>query len=100
MRNDANLWRSIKNPNLGFTIMKAAFLLTFALCLAPVGRAQSSDVSYSPDQLDQLLGPIALYPDPLVALILPASTVPSDLTLAANYLAGGGAAAGIDAQPW
>lgn len=80
--------------------MKAAFLLTFALCLVLVGRAQSSEVSYSPDQLDQLLGPIALYPDPLVALILPASTVPSDLTLAADYLAGGGAAAGIDAQPW
>ena len=28
-------------------------------------------------QLDQLLGPIALYPDPLIAQMLPASTLPS-----------------------
>ena len=28
-------------------------------------------------ELDQLLGPIALYPDPLIAQILPASTLPT-----------------------
>ncbi len=38
------------------------------------------------DQLDQLLGPIALYPDALVALILPAATEPADVVLAARYL--------------
>lgn len=80
--------------------MKAALLLIFALCLTLSSRAQAPEASYSADQLDQLLGPIALYPDPLIALILPASTVPSDLALAANYLAGGGAPDGIDAQPW
>jgi hypothetical protein len=47
-----------------------------------------------------MLGPIALYPDPLVAVILPASTVPSDLTLAAKFLASNGSPAEIDAQPW
>ena len=36
---------------------------------APVGSA------LSPDQLDQLVGPIALYPDPLIAEILPVSGV-------------------------
>jgi hypothetical protein len=80
--------------------MKVFFLLTFTLCLASSMRAQTPDATYSPEQLDQLLGPIALYPDPLVALMLPASTVPSDLTLAANYLAANGTAGGIDAQPW
>jgi hypothetical protein len=47
-----------------------------------------------------LVGPIALYPDPLVALILPASTVPSDITLADRYLDANGDPAGIGAQSW
>jgi hypothetical protein len=47
-----------------------------------------------------MLAPIALYPDPLIALILPASTDPSDLSLAAQYLASNGDPSGIDAQPW
>jgi hypothetical protein len=80
--------------------MKVLFLLALTLCLACSVRAQTSGATYSPDQLDQLLGPIALYPDPLVAVILPASTVPSDITLAASYLAANGALGGIDAQPW
>lgn len=51
-------------------------------------------------QLDQLLGPIALYPDALIALILPASTVSADVVLSARYLRAGGEAAKIDEQPW
>lgn len=38
------------------------------------------------EELEQLLGPIALYPDALIALILPASTVPTDIVLAARHL--------------
>lgn len=52
------------------------------------------------DQLDQLLAPIALYPDPLIALILPAATFPSDVAAAAQYIANGGDPAQTDAQPW
>jgi hypothetical protein len=80
--------------------MKNFFLLALALGLAFSVHAQTPGAAYSPEQLDQMLGPIALYPDPLVALILPASTVPSDLALAASYLAANGAPGGIDAQPW
>lgn len=54
----------------------------------------------SSDDLNDLLGPIALYPDALVALILPASTVPSDITLAARYLNQNGDNANVDDQPW
>lgn len=50
--------------------------------------------------LDQLVAPIALYPDVLVALILPASTVSSDVVLAARYLGTGGDPQQVDAQPW
>ena len=80
--------------------MKVPFLFTLTLGLALSVQAQTPGAAYSPEQLDQLLGPIALYPDPLVALILPASTVPSDITLAASYLAAHGAPDGIAAQPW
>ena len=51
-------------------------------------------------QLDQLLGPIALYPDPLIAQILPASTVPTQIVLADRYVSGGGDPNQIDQQPW
>lgn len=37
-------------------------------------------------QLEQLVGPIALYPDALIALILPAATQPTDLVLAARHV--------------
>ena len=80
--------------------MKAPFLLTLTLCLAFSVRAQTPATTLSSEQLDQLLGPIALYPDALIALILPASTFPSDLATAADYLASNGSLDGIDAQPW
>ena len=51
-------------------------------------------------QLDQLLGPIALYPDPLIAEILPASTLPTQIVLADRYITGGGDPNQIDKQPW
>jgi len=54
----------------------------------------------SADQLDQLLGPIALYPDPLIAQILPAATLPTQIVLADRYVSGGGGLDQIDQQPW
>src|SRR4051812_32399436 len=53
-----------------------------------------------PEQLDQLLGPIALYPDALIALILPASTNSSDIVLAARYLDAGRDPNGADNENW
>ncbi len=61
---------------------------------------ESSAQTLSADDLNDLLGPIALYPDALVALILPASTVPSDITLATRYLNQNGDDANVDDQPW
>jgi hypothetical protein len=53
-----------------------------------------------PEALNQLLAPIALYPDALVAVILPASTVPSDVVLAARYISSNGDPAQVANQPW
>jgi|SRR5580658_9337437 hypothetical protein len=71
-----------------------------ALLALALGASLHAQTTYGPDQLDQLLGPIALYPDPLIALILPASTFPADIASAAGYLASNGDPAGVDAQPW
>jgi hypothetical protein len=76
--------------------MKSYASILFSLCLAALLQAQT----YAPEDLKQLLAPIALYPDPLIALILPASTVPSDVALAANYLNANGDPARIDNQSW
>src|SRR5580658_9962393 len=78
--------------------MRTFLSLLAAVCLAGSLRAQAT--RYTPEQLDQLLGPIALYPDPLIALILPASTVPSDITAAAQFVASGADPSAIDSQSW
>jgi hypothetical protein len=82
--------------------MKTYLSILFGLCLVAVLQAQAPDSSsaYAPEDLDRLFAPIALYPDALIALILPASTVPSDVTLAARYLNANGDPARIDDQPW
>lgn len=50
--------------------------------------------------LDALLAPIALYPDPLVAIILPASTAPADIAAASAYLVQYADPTQVDSQPW
>ena len=66
----------------------------------PPAPPQSAPQQLSQEELKNLVGPIALYPDALIALILPASTVPSDLVLAERYIASNGDPAQIANQPW
>src|SRR5580692_6586332 len=66
----------------------------------PTPPATADYQPLSGEQLDQLLGPIALYPDPLIAQILPASTLPTQIVLADRYVTGGGDPNQIDQQPW
>ena len=50
--------------------------------------------------LDMMLAPIALYPDPLLAQLLPAATLPAQVVLADRYLREGGDLNLVAAQPW
>ena len=43
-------------------------------------------VPLTPAELEELVGPIALYPDDLVSIVLPASTYPLQIVQAARYL--------------
>lgn len=55
--------------------------------------------SFSSEQLDNLLSPVALYPDPLLAQLLVAATFPDQVEEAARWVRGNGQA-GIDDQNW
>jgi uncharacterized membrane protein YgcG len=67
---------------------------------APVPPPMAAYQPLPAAQLDQLLGPIALYPDPLIAEILPASTLPTQIVLADRFISGGGDPNLIGQQPW
>ena len=79
----------------------AALLICFSL-LFVLGAARSSSAAYSltGQELDDLLAPIALYQDPMLAQMLPASTYPEDIADAADWLRGGGDPSLIDEQDW
>ncbi|MCX2901631.1 DUF3300 domain-containing protein [Pseudomonas mandelii] len=66
----------------------------------------AKDAVFNQEQLDQILAPIALYPDPLLAQILMASTYPGELSEAVTWSKQHPKAKGDDAvkqvanQPW
>jgi hypothetical protein len=63
--------------------------------------AEFAEPALSAVELDNLVAPLALYPDALVALILPAATEPSDVVLAARFLnSQPRPESEIEAQPW
>jgi hypothetical protein len=69
-------------------------------------QPQASPAQQSPQELQQLVAPIALYPDALVAQILAASTYPAEIVEADRWmqshsnLKGEELAKEVDKQPW
>jgi len=63
--------------------------------------AQATANPRSAEQLEQLVAPVALYPDALLAIIFPAATASTDLVLAARHLRERPQdAAGVELQSW
>jgi hypothetical protein len=79
-----------------------------ALIAAPAIAQGPPPPSFAPQQIDQLVARIALYPDPLVAQVLAAATYPNDIQPAAqwadqhHHLSGQALAGAITADnlPW
>jgi hypothetical protein len=66
---------------------RLALCVTAALALSGISAASAqTDTAYTPEELQELVGPIALYPDDLVAIVLPASTYPVQIVQAARLL--------------
>jgi hypothetical protein len=65
---------------------------------APTNLAVAAE-SWSAEELENLLAPIALYPDPILAQVLVAATYPEEIAAAATYVRRNGTD-GLDDQPW
>lgn len=92
-------------PTLRLRAATGWLALTFAVAIprAPMLAAQDAPpvqvATLTAPQLDQLVGPIALYADPLLAQLLLACTFPDQVRDAAAYVRTNGQG-NIDAQPW
>jgi hypothetical protein len=79
-------------------------LLLCSVAFVPLLAAQddygSSYELFTPEQLDNLLAPIALYPDPLLAQVLLAATFPDQIDEASRFVRANPDPGYIDAEPW
>ena len=68
--------------------LTVAFTLIIAACTGSPARAESAATTQprSSEQLEQLVAPIALYPDSLLAQVLMASTYPLEVVQAARWV--------------
>ena len=85
---------------LAITLLSCVWTAVQSAGQAPVPPPAPEFQPLSSAELDQLLGPIALYPDPLMGQILPAATLPTQVVMADRYVSGGGDPNLIDQQPW
>jgi hypothetical protein len=84
------------------------FLIIFAVCLFTLASVKAwaeetypeSAPLFTDQELDDILAPVALYPDPLLAQILPASTYTGEIADAYDWQNSGGAVSEIDLQEW
>ena len=92
------------NPNWGLLLCAGGL---FASCLGQAADnaeasapAPDAPAKRSAADLEKLVRPIALYPDPLIATLLPASVYPLEIVQAARFVADTNNLAKLDAQPW
>ena len=98
-----------------FTKHLLSMALCFLLIIGTIAKAEGQEAStgysgqgvpLSAEELQQLVAPIALYPDSLVAQILGAATFPDQVAAAASWLQQNSQLKGntlmqtVDAQPW
>lgn len=98
----------IRRSFRAFAVLPAsAVALSLATATTPAlaqtsGATSISDTEqqrFTANQLDNLVGPIALYPDALLAQVLVAATFPDQIEDAARYVKANGTS-GVDEQPW
>ena len=78
-------------------------LVVLIVCLSAfllIQAAESAAFVRTDQELDDLLAPIALYPDPVLAELLPASTYPTEVADAATWLRNGGDPSMIENENW
>ena len=63
----------------------ALLLAVLVGCPPTASTQETGPAAFKVEELEQLVAPIALYPDPLVAQALMASTYPLDIVQAARF---------------
>jgi len=86
--------------NLSFVAFAAGQAPPPTLPTANPAPPPAAPAQRSAADLEKLVAPIALYPDPLIATILPASVYPLEIVQAARFVANTNNLANLDAQPW
>ena len=67
-------------------VVLACLVFTIALLPLPAAAQDTAAKPFTPEQLDQIVAPIALHPDALVAQLLMASTYPLEVVQAARFV--------------
>src|SRR5688572_30320863 len=89
-----------------FTRAWACVLILLLAVPPPLIAQQQTDAAFRQEELEQVLAPIALYPDPLVSQILIASTYPLEVAIADRWTKQNGSLKGdsltkaLEAQDW
>ncbi|MBP1751526.1 MAG: hypothetical protein H6Q57_362 [Geobacteraceae bacterium] len=87
-------------------LVAIALILLLSLPAAPFAQEPQGKTSFSQAELEQILAPIALYPDDVLAQILIASTYPLEIVQADRWakqnkgLTGNALTAALEKQPW
>ncbi|QKV57773.1 MAG: DUF3300 domain-containing protein [Dechloromonas sp.] len=89
------------------SILRGIAALLVAVLLLFAAQARAADPpKFNVEQLDQMLAPIALFPDALLAQVLMATTYPKDVAEAAEWalanrsLQGDDAVKAVQNKPW
>src|SRR5271165_4170736 len=88
------------------TVLPAGLWATQNTSTPPTSAQGPGYATKTPEQLQQLVAPVALYPDPLLAQVLGASTLPVQVVEADRWLQahanrkGDALAKAVDQQPW
>jgi hypothetical protein len=98
--NSHKILSSSDNMKKTVSIVIIFILLLGAFLTQALGADSFTAYKLSDQELDELLAPIALYPDPLLAVMLPASTYPEEINDADAWLKKGGTVSGINGQSW
>src|SRR5713226_2622668 len=98
------LWKQALAGVLALLMVMPASLL--AQVPIPPPPPSAPPALFAAEQLEQIAAPVALYPDPLLAQVLMASTYPLEVVQAARFvganasLKGEQLSAALKAQPW
>ena len=93
-------------PKFWLTLFGLLLVATLAHAQAPEPAKPAVQSSFSQPELDQMLAPIALYPDALLSQMLMAATYPNDVLDAARWSRthpqrkGDAAVKAVEKQPW